>query len=62
VSEPPGPAGEGQIWREREGVLPERRDVEVRERVMQGGECVKRLAGAKCFESSMRCLSVAGAP
>jgi hypothetical protein len=46
----------------REGVLPERRDVSVRERVMKGGEWVKRPAGAKGFESRRKCLSVAGAP
>jgi hypothetical protein len=34
VSEPPGPAEEGQMWSVREGVLLERRDVLVRERVM----------------------------
>ena len=62
MSEPLGPAGEGQMWIEREGVLPERRDVEVREREMQGGEWVKRPAAAKGFESRMRCLSVAEAP
>ena len=31
----------GQVKREREGVLPERRSVEVKEREMWGGEWVK---------------------
>ena len=59
---PRGPVEEGKVQSVREGVLPERRDVSVRERVMLGGVWVKRPAGAKGFESGRKCLCVAGAP
>ncbi len=46
-----GPCGKAMhgVW-EPEGVLPERRVVEERERVCKGGEWVKRPKGAKGCE------------